>query len=83
MHKMAGWRILDGRFMTVNQACARRAVARRGRRILSRLLQTVTASVFLARSIERHKVAGLSAVKRQHCRGLLTPVRAFETLFPQ
>ncbi len=63
MHKMPGGRILDGRFMTVNHGlCTPRGRAAADE-YLKAFVADVVASGFVARSIERHKVAGLSAVR--------------------
>lgn len=63
MQKMPDGRILDGRFMTVNHGlCTPRGRAAADE-YLKAFVADVIASGFVARSIERHKVAGLSAVK--------------------
>jgi polar amino acid transport system substrate-binding protein len=64
MAKIPGGRLLDGKFMAVTHGLGtprgRRAVAE----YLKSFVEEMNASGFVARSIERHGVKGLSAVKR-------------------
>jgi polar amino acid transport system substrate-binding protein len=63
MHKMPDGRILDGRFMTVNHGLSTPRGRAAADEYLKAFVADVIASGFVARSIERHNVAGLSAVK--------------------
>jgi polar amino acid transport system substrate-binding protein len=63
MATLPGARMLDGKFMTVNHGLA---VARERTALanyLNEFVRDVNASGFIARSIERHGVQGLSAIK--------------------
>lgn len=61
--KYPGSRVLDGRFMTVNHGVGV-PVGRAGAKAwLDRFAKDLVASGFVARSIERHRIQGLDAVK--------------------
>jgi polar amino acid transport system substrate-binding protein len=64
MAKMPGGRMLEGKFMTVNHGLGTpRARGVAGAAYLKAFVEDMNASGFIARSIEQHKVQGLSAVK--------------------
>jgi polar amino acid transport system substrate-binding protein len=56
-------RILDGRFMTVNHGLTTPREREAAAAYVRTFVEHLNASGFVARSIERHKVEGLSAVK--------------------
>ena len=56
-------RMLEGKFMTVNHGLASPRDRRAAADYLNVFVQDLNASGFVARSIERHRVQGLSAVK--------------------
>jgi polar amino acid transport system substrate-binding protein len=63
MAKLPDGRMLDGKFMTVNHGLGVPRERTAAAEYLKAFVADVTASGFVARSIERHKVQGLSAVK--------------------
>jgi polar amino acid transport system substrate-binding protein len=63
MAKLLDGRMLDGKFMTVNHGLGVPRERTAAAEYLKAFVADVTASGFVARSIERHKVQGLSAVK--------------------
>jgi polar amino acid transport system substrate-binding protein len=63
MAKLPDGRMLDGKFMTVNHGLGVPRERTAAAEYLKTFVADVTASGFVARSIERHKVQGLSAVK--------------------
>jgi polar amino acid transport system substrate-binding protein len=64
MAKLPDARLLDGNFMTVNHGLGTpRARGTAGAEYLKAFVEDINASGFIARSIERHRVQGLSAVK--------------------
>lgn len=63
MGKMPGGRMLEGRFMTVNHGLGTPRARGAGAAYLKAFVEDMNASGFIARSIERHRVQGLSAVK--------------------
>jgi polar amino acid transport system substrate-binding protein len=64
MAKMPGGRMLEGKFMTVNHGLGTpRARGGAGAAYLKAFVEDLNATGFIARSIERHKVQGLSAVR--------------------
>lgn len=63
MPKLPGARLLDGRFMTVNHGLSIPRGRAAADEYLKQLVQELNASGFIARSIERHGVKGLSPVK--------------------
>jgi polar amino acid transport system substrate-binding protein len=63
MGKMPGGRMLEGRFMTVNHGLGTPRARSAGAAFLKAFVEDMNASGFIARSIERHQVQGLSAVK--------------------
>ena len=63
MDKMPGARLLEGRFMTVNHGLCTPRERRAAAEYLKAFVEEMNASGFVARSIERHGVQGLSAVK--------------------
>ena len=63
MDKMPEARMLEGKFMTVNHGLATPRARRAAAEYLRAFVEEINASGFVARSIERHGVQGLSAVK--------------------
>ncbi len=63
MAKMPDGRMLEGRFMTVNHGLGTPRARSAGAAYLKAFVEDLNASGFIARSIERHRVQGLSAVK--------------------
>lgn len=63
MGKMPEARMLDGKFMTVNHGFGTPRVRRTAAEYLKAFAEEMIASGFVARSIERHSVQGLTAVK--------------------
>lgn len=63
MDKMPDARMLDGKFMTVNHGMTTQRQHSAGAEYLKTFVADVTASGFIARSIERNGVKGLSALK--------------------
>jgi polar amino acid transport system substrate-binding protein len=63
MPQLAGARMLEGKFMTVNHGLGTPRERTAAAEYLKAFVADVTASGFVARSIERHRVQGLSAVK--------------------
>ena len=63
MDKMAETRLLDGNFMTVNHGLGTPRDRRAAAEYLKAFAEEMNASGFVARSIARHDVKGLSAVK--------------------
>ncbi len=63
MDKLPEARILEGKFMTVNHGLGTPRARRAGAEYLKAFVEEVNASGFVARSIERHGVQGLLAVK--------------------
>jgi|SRR6185503_10624671 len=63
MSRMPDARLLEGRFMTVNHGLSTPRDRQAAADYLRAFAQDVNASGFVARSIERHAVKGLSAVK--------------------
>lgn len=64
LDKLPGSRLLDGRFMTVEHGIGTPRDRRAAAEYLKQFAEEMNASGFVARSIERHRVAGLSPVKR-------------------
>jgi polar amino acid transport system substrate-binding protein len=63
MDKMPDARLLDGNFMTVNHGLSTQRSREAGAAYLKTFVEEMNASGFIARSIARHGVQGLSAVK--------------------
>ena len=63
MPKLHGAHLLDGRFMTVNHGLGTPRARSAGAAYLAGFVADVNASGFVARSIARHGVQGLAAVK--------------------
>ena len=63
MDKMPDARLLEGKFMTVNHGLCTPRERRAAAEYLKAFAEEMIASGFVARSIERHGVQGLSAVK--------------------
>jgi polar amino acid transport system substrate-binding protein len=63
MDKMPDARLLEGQFMTVNHGLCTPRERRAAAEYLKSFAEEMNASGFVARSIERHGVQGLSAVK--------------------
>lgn len=63
MDKMPEARMLEGKFMTVNHGLGTPRTRRAAAEYLKAFVEEMNASGFVARSIERHGVQGLSAVK--------------------
>ena len=63
MHKMPDARFLEGNFMTVNHGLGTPRERRAAAAYLKAFVEEMNASGFVARSIERHAIKGLSAVK--------------------
>lgn len=63
MDKMPDARLLEGKFMTVNHGLCTPRERRAAAEYLKAFVEEMNASGFVARSIERHGVKGLSAVK--------------------
>jgi polar amino acid transport system substrate-binding protein len=63
---LAGSRILDGRFMAVQQAIGTGTGNAAGAKFLSAFVEEAKASGLVARLIEKHKVKGLSVAKPSH-----------------
>ena len=63
MSKMPDARLLDGRFMTVNHGLCTARGKPAADEYLKQFVQELNASGFIARSIERHRIKGLSPVK--------------------
>ena len=61
--KMPGGRLLEGKFTTINHGLGTPRARSAGAAFLKAFVEDVNASGFIARSIERHKVQGLSAVR--------------------
>lgn len=56
-------RLLDGRFMTVNHGLSTARGKPAAEAYLRQFVEELNASAFVARSIERHVIQGLSPVK--------------------
>ena len=63
MPQMPDARLLDGRFMTVNHGLSTSRGKPAADEYLKQFVQDLNASGFIARSIERHGIKGLSPVK--------------------
>ena len=63
MDKMPEARMLEGKFMTVNHGLGTPRARRAAAEFLKTFVEEMKASGFVARSIERHGVQGLSAVR--------------------
>ena len=63
MHKMPDARFLEGNFMTVNHGLGTPRERRAAAAYLKAFVEEMNASGFVSRSIERHGIKGLSAVK--------------------
>ncbi len=63
MDKLPDARMLDGKFMTVNHGLGTPRDRRAAAQYLQAFVAELNASGFVARSIERHGVRGLSAVR--------------------
>lgn len=63
LDKMPGARLLEGRFMTVNHGLSTPRQRPAAAEYLKSFVAELNASGFVARSIERHRVSGLSAMK--------------------
>ena len=63
MPQMPDARLLDGRFMTVNHGLSTSRGKSAADEYLKQFVQELNASGFIARSIERHGIKGLSPVK--------------------
>ncbi|MFO1325996.1 MAG: transporter substrate-binding domain-containing protein [Rubrivivax sp.] len=63
MTRMPGGRLLDGRFMTVHHGLGTPVGRDAGAGYLKAFVADLNATGFIARSIERHRVQGLSAVR--------------------
>jgi len=63
MDQMPDARLLEGKFMTVNHGLGVPRERRAAAEYLKAFVEEMNASAFVARSIERHGVQGLSAVK--------------------
>jgi len=63
MGKMPDGRMLEGRFMTVNHGLGTPRARGAGAAWLKSFVEDMNASGFIARSIDKHRVRGLSAVK--------------------
>ncbi len=63
MDKLPDARLLDGKFMTVNHGLGTPRERRAAAEFLKAFVEEMNASGFIARSIERHGVKGLSPVK--------------------
>jgi len=63
MDKMPDARLLEGKFMTVNHGLGTPRERRAATQYLKAFVEDINASGFVARSIERHGVQGLSALK--------------------
>jgi polar amino acid transport system substrate-binding protein len=63
MAKLPDARLLDGNFMTVNHGLGTPRGRPAGEAFLKAFVEDLVGSGFVARSIERHGVRGLSAVK--------------------
>jgi len=63
MDKVPNARLLEGRFMTVNHGVGTPRKRRLAAEYLKAFVEEISASGFVARSIERHGVKGLSAAK--------------------
>lgn len=63
MDKMPDARLLEGKFMTVNHGFCTPRERRAAAEYLKAFVEEMNASGFVARSIERHGVQGLSAIK--------------------
>jgi polar amino acid transport system substrate-binding protein len=61
--KIVGGRLLEGRFTTVNHGLATQRERLAAAEYLKTFVEEMNVSGFVARSIERHGVQGLSAVK--------------------
>jgi polar amino acid transport system substrate-binding protein len=61
--KYPGAKVLDGRFMTVNHGVGTPQGRPQAARYLDRYVKDLVASGFIARSIARHRVVGLGAVR--------------------
>ncbi|MGE5093724.1 MAG: transporter substrate-binding domain-containing protein [Betaproteobacteria bacterium] len=62
-HEIPGARILEGGFMTVNHGIGTPRERAAGAEYIRGLVEELNRSGFIARSIERHRVQGLSAVR--------------------
>ena len=62
MEKIAGGRLLEGRFTTVNHGLATQRQRRTAAQYLKTFVEEMNVSGFVARSIERNGVRGMSAV---------------------
>ena len=63
IHMMPEARMLEGKFMTVNHGFGTPRTRRAAAEYLKAFVEEMNASGFVARSIERHEVQGLTAVK--------------------
>jgi len=63
MPKAPGSRLLDGNFMTVNHGLATPRTKTASAEYVKAFVDEMVASGFIARSIERHRVAGLTPIK--------------------
>ncbi len=63
LQKLPNARLLEGRFMTVNHGLGTPRQRAAGAEYLKAFVAELNASGFVARSIERHRVSGLAAVK--------------------
>jgi polar amino acid transport system substrate-binding protein len=63
MHKLPDARLLEGKFMTVNHGLGTPRNRNAAAAYLKTFVEGINTSGFIARSIERHGVQGLSAVK--------------------
>ena len=63
MAKLPGARIVDGNFMTVNHGIGMPAGRTAGAAFVAAFVADVVASGFIARSIERHGIQGLAAIR--------------------
>jgi polar amino acid transport system substrate-binding protein len=68
MSKLPDARLLDGTFMTVNHGLGTPRVRSAAADYLKTFVEEINASGFVARSIERHGVQGLSAVNTDELR---------------
>jgi polar amino acid transport system substrate-binding protein len=64
VEKLPGARILEGRFMTVQHGLGTPRDRRAAAEYVRQFVDEMNASGFVARSIERHRIDGLTAIKR-------------------
>ena len=62
--RLPGARLLDGAFMSVQHGIGTPRDRRAGAEYLKQFVEEMNASGFVARSIERHRIPGLSPIKR-------------------